>query len=420
MRRILTTIVTCSALISALASCSTTAGGGAAGGGGAGDDTGTLDDAAAPDVVADVAVADVAVADDAAPDVASSDVAAPDAGCSGTNPCGTGAFCNSEGVCCPALGCDPMCVNGVKLDSNGCSTCQCAEPAGCTSNAECGASQYCAVAVGQCGSKGQCEAKPDVCAAIAPGPGGGVCGCDGKTYDTSCGAASEGVGVDYAGACSDTPKSCNPLSMAPAALCAPTEYCALAHGQCGSSQGLCTVKPEMCNQQYVPVCGCDGKTHGNACSAGSAGVNIASDGECVVAGEWTYFTTCGYPVCSSDWQPTDGVPLCTTEKQGAACANEGHKCDAKAGCGQFLLCTKSDPKQAGCPISKAKYKSDVRYVDNAERRRLADELLDTRLATYRYTATGPAGRRHLGFIIDDQPDGRAVDPQRTWSTSMGI
>lgn len=71
-------------------------------------------------------------ATDAANDTASDtgadsgDSSATDAGCSATQLCGMGMFCNDKGNCCPALGCNPQCPNGPLLDANGCDTCQCA------------------------------------------------------------------------------------------------------------------------------------------------------------------------------------------------------------------------------------------------------------------------------------------------------
>jgi hypothetical protein len=40
-------------------------------------------------------------------------------------------------------------------------------------------------------------------------------------------------------------------------------------------------KPEVvCTAQYDPVCGCNGKTYGNACVADAMGIRVVYEGEC--------------------------------------------------------------------------------------------------------------------------------------------
>lgn len=149
---------------------------------------------------------------------------------------------------------------------------------------QCGPKQYCSFPPeAHCGAadmSGTCAQMPDACIQMVDE----VCGCDDKTYSNGCMAAQAGVSVLAKGACKPpvtTPEGGLCGTRGASGDCAPGLYCAYKP-DCGTTDagGVCTKKPTMCTKIYKPVCGCNGKNYGNACSAAAEGVSIVKDGNC--------------------------------------------------------------------------------------------------------------------------------------------
>jgi len=71
----------------------------------------------------------------------------------------------------------------------------------------------------------------------------------------------------------------------PGFACLPGSWCDYASG-CGfdDGTGVCTPVPGACTADCPGVCGCDGMTYCNACTAAASGVDVLRDGPCTGGG----------------------------------------------------------------------------------------------------------------------------------------
>ncbi len=201
-----------------------------------------------------------------------------------------------------------------------------------------------------------------------------------------------------------------------------------------SAAGTCFPAPGAVCQAYSPGCACDGTDINVACTGlpgGSVSRPLLHTGACAsdagldAMAPMHWYSTCGDPVChvspdggSPDAGLTDdaGAPC---PPVGSLCASRGQTCgtrDPNVNCGATEVCSDHDPKLGfgGCPISTRRLKNGIEYIDGAELEQLHDEALRIRLATYSYKPeVGDENPKHLGFVIEDDPQSPAVDRVRS-------
>jgi hypothetical protein len=154
--------------------------------------------------------------------------------------------------------------------------------------------------------------------------------------------------------------------------CAPGLYCSFApDAMCGAADqtGTCAKIPEVCTEQYDPVCGCDDKTYSNACDAGRAGVSVGKKGECAPPAAATPPAATPPAATPPAATPPAATPPATAEATlpaGALCGTRGvrgecapdHYCAYKSACGATdaggvcsvrpRICTKEYNPVCGC------------------------------------------------------------------------
>jgi hypothetical protein len=82
--------------------------------------------------------------------------------------------------------------------------------------------------------------------------------------------------------------------------------------------------PSGCTKESKPVCGCDDKTYGNACTAAAASVSIKAQGEC----KQTCGGLAGKTCAKGQYCDFPETTMCGSGDQAGTCADKPQACDA--------------------------------------------------------------------------------------------
>lgn len=164
----------------------------------------------------------------------------------------------------------------------------------------------------------------------------------------------------------------------------------------------------------------DFRSAGEFC-AGKIGLECTGNFVCVDDPSDNCDPNLGGADCAGICLPAGGPPECKLKPQQCAadcvldkaCPQKCHCPGGGTACGDDIcmpkeICCDGIPFPEPtcysgdyCPKSKREFKTDIRYLQGAELNTLHRDLMQHKVATYRYKEDGMGGPSHLGFIIDD-------------------
>jgi hypothetical protein len=253
-------------------------------------------------------------------------------------------------------------------------------------------------------------------------------GCNGSSSENGDGAPPKADGKSGDKGIPDKGSADGPGMDCPAYLPNDGQVCLVDGAACSYGDPQCPAKARCAQGVWqVTIAKCSGsdpscpETYFDASGQGCQ----TKDETCDYSGLSCTCTNCTkYPVehCSGPLTWRCEAPNTDTDCPharppiGEACAKDGQFCnygcepDVSRKCEGGKWAAASAP--GGCPVSTRRAKTDIRYITEGERARIAAQARSLRLATYRLRRPAPDRRSHLGFILEDSPGVAAADMEK--------